>query len=208
MALVATPVEAFAPVRARPSTLSTRRDYRIDRARSRVTVETHSTSLLSYSARTQLLAARDFRGQVSLVTGMLETTVVDFTVRADSLTILDQMSEASRRDIDLAIHRSLDAARFPRIVFHSSNATADAVGPDIHDVAAAGTLDLHGVRRPLTVAAQVSLEGDILRIRGACTLRQTDHGLVPFTLGNGTINVADDVTLTFDLVAIAPQQRD
>jgi len=195
------------PARAEPGALSSRRDYRIDRARSRVTVETHTTSLLSFSTHGHLLAARDFRGQISLVPGVMETTVVDFNVRADSLTILDEMSEPSRRDIDQAIRSALDASRFPRIVFHSSKATASPVGPDIHDVTASGTLELHGVRRPLTLSAQVTLDGDTLRVRGACTLRQSDYGLIPFSLGQGTIKVEDDVTLTFDLVATAPPQR-
>jgi len=188
-------------------TLTSRRYYRIDRGRSRVTVETRTTTLLSYSAHIHLLAARDFRGQVSLVPGAMETTVVDFNVRADSLTILDQMSEPGRRDVDMAIRRALETGKFPRIVFHSSSATADPVGPDVYDVTASGALDLHGVRRPLTLAAQVSVDGDTLRIRGACTLRQTDYGLVPFSLGHGTITVADEATLTFDLVATAAPAR-
>jgi polyisoprenoid-binding protein YceI len=199
--LLAARGDLCAPVRAEQGTLSSRRDYRIDRGRSRVTVETHSTSLLSSSTHRHLLAARDFRGQVSLVPEAMDTTVVDFNVRADSLSILDDMSEPSRHDIDLAIRRTLEASRFPRIVFHSSKATAGPLGSDIHDVTATGTLELHGVRRPLTLSAQVGLDGDTLRIRGTCTLRQTDYGLVPFSLGQGTIKVEDDVTLTFDLVA-------
>jgi len=166
-----------------------------------VTIETHSSTLLSSSARSHLLRAGDFRGQVSLVPQMMETTVVDFTVRADSLTILDEMSEPSRRDIDLAVRKVLDSARYPRIVFRSTAASAKPIGPNLYEVAASGTLELHGVRRPLTVSAQVSVEQDLLRIRGRCTLRQTDYGLVPFSLGKGAINVADDVTLTFELVA-------
>src|SRR5205085_9396932 len=117
------------------------------------------------------------------------------------------MSEPSRRDIDLAIRRVLDATRHPRIAFQSSNAAAQGIGPNVYDVAASGTLELHGVRRPVTVSAQVSTEGDALRIRGACTLRQTDYGLVPFSLGKGSITVADEVTLTFALVAVAALVR-
>ena len=189
---------------AQAGTLSSRRSYRIDRDRSRVTVETHTGSLLSYSAHSHRLGARDFRGQVSLVPGAMETTVVDFIVRADSLTILDEMSEPSRRDVDLAIRRTLEARRHPQIVFHSRTAATELVGPDIHHVKVSGALELHGVRRPLDVSAQVFVEGDSLRIQGACTLRQTDYGLVPFSLGDGTITVADEVTLAFDLIATAP----
>lgn len=207
LSLVAFHAHRSPPARADAGTLSARRSYRIDPQRSRITVETQSTSLLSSSPHKHLLAARDFRGQASLVPGIMETTVVDFSVRADSLTILDDMSEPSRRDIDLAIRRTLEADRFPRIAFHSSTATADLVGPDAYAVAASGTLDLHGVRRALTVSGQVEVDGDTLRIRGACTLRQTDYGLVPFSMGKGAITVADDVTLTFELVAVAPAAR-
>jgi len=204
LSVAAIQADQSTPARAQAGTLAARRSYRIDHDRSRITVETRSTGLLSYSAHRHLLSAREFRGQVSLVPGMLETTVVDFSVRADSLTILDDMSEPSRRDIDLAIRRTLEADRFPRIVFHSSYARADLVGPDIYEVAASGTLDLHGVRRALTVSGQLAVDGGTVHIHGTCTLRQTDYGLVPFSTGKGTLNVADDVTLTFDLVATAP----
>ena len=208
LSMVGLPLHPPALARAEAGALSSRRHYRVDRARSRITIETRSSSLLTSATRVHLLAAREFQGQVSLIPGMMETTVVDFAARADSLTILDEMSEPSRRDIDLAIRRVLDATRYPHIAFHSSKASADPIGPDVYDVAASGMLDLHGVRRPLTVSAQVSTQGDVLRIRGACTLRQTDYGLVPFSLGKGAINVEDDVTLTFDLVATAAPGRE
>jgi len=201
LSLLVTQAPLWSRAGAEPTPAAARRLYRIDRGRSRVTIETHSSTLLSDSTRTHLLGARDFRGELSMVPDMLETTAVDFTVRADSLGILDQMSDPSRRDIDLAIRKVLDSARYPRIVFHSSAGSAKRIGPEVYDVAASGTLELHGVRRPLTVSAQVAVEHDALRIRGKCPVRQTDYGMVPFSLGKGAINVADEVTLTFDLVA-------
>jgi polyisoprenoid-binding protein YceI len=188
---------------AAPGTLAPRRYYRIEQDRSRVTIETRTRSLLSQAMRSHVLAARDFRGQVSLVPGAPETIVADFTVRADSLTITDEMSETSRRDVDRAIKKALEASRFPLIAFHASASRATAVRPDDYDVAASGTLDLHGVQRPLTVPAQVSSEGDALHIRGSITLRQTDYGLAPVSTGKEAMNVTDEVVLTFTLVATA-----
>lgn len=192
---------------AAPGTLAPRRYYRIESDRSRVTIETRTRSLLSQAMRSHLLAARDFKGQVSLVPGALDTIVADFTVRADSLTITDEMSETSRRDVDRAIKKALEASRYPLISFHASGSRATAVRPDQYNVAASGTLDLHGVQRPLTVSAQVSLDGDSLRIRGAVTLRQTDYGLAPLSTGREAMNVEDEVALTFTLVATAAPGR-
>jgi len=168
-----------------------------------MTVETHTTGLSSAFGHDHQLAVRDFTGQASFIPDALETTMVDLIVRADSLALLDRdVDEQNRRDLEQTIRRALETSKYPRIVFHGTGATADAVAPDVYDVEVHGDLNLHGVRRDVKIAGQALFEAADLHLKGGCKLRQTDYGIVPFTFAKGTVGVADEIALTFDLVLV------
>jgi polyisoprenoid-binding protein YceI len=187
---------------------SNRLHYRIDAAKSRLLVETHTTGLASMFGHDHEIAVRAFSGTVSLVAGAPETASVDLTVQADSLALLDKdVNDRDRRDVERMIRKALDTAKYKRISFRSTGVTTEMIGPDVYQVELAGELLLRGVRNQLTVPAQVVVERDTLRVTGTCKLRQTDYKIVPASFANGTVGVRDDVTLTFDLVADASPDR-
>ena len=87
----------------------------------------------------------------------------------------------------------LDAERFPWVdVAIERPATG---GP------LATTITLHGVTRRYQVPATVVADGGAVRATGSLTLRQTDFGLVPFSVLGGAMAVQDALELRFDIVA-------
>ena len=97
--------------------------------------------------------------------------------------------------------RVLDVQRYPKITFRSLSVTLVERTSTRIRVRLNGELTLHGVTRPLTVAADVQLTDDRLTADGQATLRQTDFGIQPVTAGAGTVKVRDQVDVSFKLVA-------
>jgi hypothetical protein len=54
-----------------------------------------------------------------------------------------------------------------------------------------GQLDLHGVARSQVVQVSVTEEGPELRIEGRASVRQSSHGITPYSQMMGTLQVGD-----------------
>lgn len=67
-----------------------------------------------------------------------------------------------------------------------------------------GELTLHGVTRPQVVQVGVEEQGDELRLVATATVRQTDHGIRPYSQLMGALQVADVVDVRADLVVPRP----
>lgn len=89
----------------------------------------------------------------------------------------------------------LDAQRHPSAIFTIQSAMPAPVSrpdaPPVYNLV--GVFNLHGVSRPLTVAAQVEDHPQHLVLRGSFVLRQTDHGIKPYAKLGGVISIADDL---------------
>src|SRR5262245_32167161 len=93
--------------------------------------------------------------------------------------------------------RFLDAARFPEIVFESQ--TVARAGEGILRVA--GSLRLHGHRRPVTTDVRVTrVDATAYRFTGELPVKQTDYGMKPESVA-GVVDVADEVVIRFDVTA-------
>lgn len=62
-------------------------------------------------------------------------------------------------------------------------------------------IELHGQRRQQWIALHVEAASDSVQARGALVLRQSDHGLTPFSVAGGLLAVQDELTIEFDLRA-------
>ena len=97
----------------------------------------------------------------------------------------------------------LDVSRFPSITFRSRSVTGKAVSAGVWEVQVTGDLDLHGVKRALTVPLRIELSEQGLTATGKTALRQTDFGMKPVSAGGGTVKVKNEIGLDFRIVARA-----
>lgn len=58
-----------------------------------------------------------------------------------------------------------------------------------------GTIQLHGVSRPLTIEAEAIAKSGVTRLSGKFTLQQTKFGMTPYTAALGAVGVADNLTV-------------
>jgi len=177
-------------------------DYKIDAKTSRLTVETETVGLASMFGHDHKFDARDFSGKITLAGAAPESAALELNVRGDKLALVEDVSDDTRREIAAALREAvLETARYPEIAFRSRSVVAQKKDDGSFDVKLTGDLDLHGVRRKVTVPARVTLTADGVRATGALELRQSDFKIKPYTFAKGTVKVRDVVALSFDLVA-------
>lgn len=112
---------------------------------------------------------------------------------------------SERRDRNM--HRDvLESDTYPEFVFLPERLAVLRQEEDEAEVELAGTVEIHGVRKPLTIPATVRREGDALRIRGAFTVPYVDWGLRDYS--NFVLRVAPTVDVQLDVVGrLQPERR-
>ncbi|MGH3970663.1 MAG: YceI family protein [Mycobacterium sp.] len=91
--------------------------------------------------------------------------------------------------------KALDAKRFPRIRF-----AADVVDRTDEGYRLTGALEVRGKAREHVIDLRTDDLGDSRRVTTESTVRQSDHGVKPYSLLIGSVQVADDVSVSFTAV--------
>jgi len=178
--------------------------YRVDASRSRFIAQAFAKGLLSAFGHNPRLAVRGFEGEVKFDSAAPDAASVWMKARADSLVVIDDMSEKDRREIERVTRDELlDTVRYPEIVFQSSIVAARRMAEGRYHARVAGDLSLRGVTRELAIDAMALMEGDELRAQGGFTLRLTDFNIRPVSVAGGLLKLKDEVQLSFDILARA-----
>ncbi|WP_406815550.1 YceI family protein [Mycobacterium sp. M23085] len=91
--------------------------------------------------------------------------------------------------------KSLSASRFPEIRY-----TAEVIDPVEDGYRLTGVLEIRGVSREHVIDVRTEDLGDSWRMSVESTIRQSDYGIKPYSLLMGSVQVADEVSLTFSAV--------
>ncbi len=176
--------------------------YRIDVPSSRLMVATETTGMSSMFGHDHKVEVGSYAGEITLIPGLPATAVLEVSVRADSLRAIEERDDGTAADIDVALREHvLETRKHPRITFKTRTVKATPRGEGTFDLSLVGALDLHGVRRDVTIPCKLAFEGETLRATGTLALRQRDFKIAPFSFAGGTVTVADRVTLSFTIVA-------
>lgn len=177
--------------------------YAIDAKASNFVVQAFATGLLSAFGHSPKIAIRDFAGEVqfSRENGMLQDVRLRVSIRADSLEVIDKISDKDRDEIQRQMFQNvLETDRFPVIVYECSQLTVNGTGVRLW-ATLNGQLTMHGVTQSLPVTARAVLNDDSLRASGEFTVRQSDFDISPVSAAAGTIKLKDELKLTFDIAA-------
>lgn len=161
----------------------------IDTQKSSITVRVYKTGLFSAFAHNHEIHAPIEQGSFDE-----QRRVVEFTVEAKQLQVLDPDASASDRiqvQANMVGPKVLDVEKYPEIKFHSTSVEPAGSGKWV----AHGELMLHGQTRPVTVDVQ----GDKGHYSGSATLKQTDFGITPITIAGGAVKVKDEVRVEFEI---------
>lgn len=125
----------------------------------------------------------------------------ELAVDVDSFAVLSGeggikgLSTAEKTQVRSNALKSLQAKRFPEIRY-----TADVIEQTGDGYRLTGTLEIRGASRDHVIDLRTEDLGDSWRMSGETTVRQTDYGVKPYSLLMGSVQVADEVSLTFTAV--------
>ncbi len=176
--------------------------YTIDTRASQFTVQAFASGLIAVVAHSPKIAIRDWKGDIRMTSTALDNASLKVQVNAASLEVLDELRDDDRREIHRVMNQDvLETARFPEIVYESSEMKAEKQREDLYRVNVSGTLTLHGVSSTQAFVSQVALGVDSARAYGEFTLRQTDYDIRIASIAGGTLKLQDELKFFFYLVA-------
>jgi polyisoprenoid-binding protein YceI len=177
--------------------------YIADAGQSKFTVQAFATGLLSGFGHNPIIAIRNFTGEVEFTPGSFANASVRLAIKTDALTVIDDVKEKDRQEIESMMHNTvLETARYPEIVFQSTNITVTRIIEGRYKSRVIGDLTMHGVTRTgLWIQAQVRVEGDSIRAQGDFTLKQTDYNIKLVSVAGGALKLKDELKFTFDILA-------
>ena len=188
------PVSLGAP----PATVT----YNLDPSQSKFMAHANRSGLLWFKGHSHHLAASDFSGQVELTPDTITPASLRLVVKAASLheTGAD-FTEPQKQIINKELKEIvLHPDQYPDITFQSTNVTAKGLGGGRYDVKINGNLTLHGVTRPVTIPATVTLNGSTLRAVGKFSIDRGDYKVKATSAFHGMVRVDDDIKFEFDIL--------
>jgi len=172
--------------------IASAQDVAIDLQRSTITIHVGKAGLLSVAGHDHTISAPISSGAIR------ESTPphVEFTIETAKMTVMpdpkvDGKTQAQiQKDME---EMTLETGKYPQITFRSSRVDKQAEG----QWKVEGDLALHGVTKSLVLTVKRAREAYTART----TLKQTDFGIKPISVGGGTIKVKDQVEIEFTIFA-------
>ncbi|MEO8816122.1 MAG: YceI family protein [Mycobacterium sp.] len=137
-----------------------------------------------------------------------EPTAVRLTVAVDSLRVvrgeggLMPLSAPEKTLVRSNALKCLHSDRYPNIRFQSGDIAAADDGYRL-----TGTLEICGRVHPHVLDVRVADLGDAQRICGDTVLRQSEYGVRPYSMLMGSMQVADDVTVSFSATRVGARNH-
>ena len=177
--------------------------YRVDAAASKFTVQAFAEGLLSAFGHDPVFGIREFQGEAEFVPGTFENASLKLTIKASSLTLVNDIKEKDRQEIERVMRDEvLEIAKYSEIVFESNNISLSRSGPDRYRARVIGDLTLHGVtQKNIWLNGEVSLTPDGLRAKGDFMLKQSDYKIKLVSVAGGTLKIKNEVKGSFDILA-------
>jgi len=176
--------------------------YNLDPSQSKFMAHANRSGLFWFKGHSHHLAASDFSGQVELTPDTITPASLHLVVKAASLhetgaDFTEPQKQIINKELkDIVLHPD----QYPDITFQSTNATAKGLGAGRYEVKLNGNLTLHGVTRPITIPATITLNGSTLRAVGEFSIDRDDYKVKATSAFHGMVRVDDDIKFEFDIL--------
>lgn len=177
--------------------------YDVDGGKSKVAIHVGKTGLLSFAGHEHVVNARDFAGEVVLNPDDLGGASLSLSFPTAKLQVADEGGDTAKVQEAMVGTDCLDVAKYAEISFKSTKVSGKKKGEGAYSIDLAGDLTLHGATKPLTFPVTVEVKGETLTARGELAFKQTLFGMTPVSAAGGAVKVADELKMTFEVVATA-----
>ncbi|NRR32032.1 YceI family protein [Oxalobacteraceae bacterium] len=171
----------------------------IDTQRSLIAITVRRAGPLARLGHDHVIASRHIDGYVDRAQGIAELTFPLNALTVDEAELRSaagMVTQPSADAIDGTRHnmlvRVLEAERYPQVAVRARRGAAGE-GLQVE-------LSLHGVTRTLNIPALIEERDGALTVSGTVALKQSDFGIVPFSVMGGAIAVQDLMELRFSIV--------
>jgi polyisoprenoid-binding protein YceI len=177
--------------------------YVIRPDRSRFMAQVKSGGLLWFLGHSHHLAIRDFKGEAQLTPGDILPASLSIDIRAESIEeTAANFTPEQKQIINTTMRKEvLDVGEYPDITFRSKDIKIERKGENQFQALVAGELALHGVVKPVTIPAMITVTGDTLEATGHFSVKRSDYGVKTHAIKWGTIRVRNKIRFTFNILA-------
>lgn len=177
--------------------------YSMIAAQSQLTLTLIQEGVLRKIHPTHHVGVKSFSGRIQLPADESKA-LAELDAEAKSFVNIDKdMKDFERSGFHKVLHEEvLASARFPTIKFRSVSITNVQKSGDQRSFTLNGDLTLRGVTRRVAFPVKVTINGNQLRATGEENIKQTDFGITPYSGGFGTIKIADQLKVSFVIVAV------
>lgn len=181
------------------------RVFTFDATNSEIAVTLTQEGMISRRYPTHKVLAKSFNGKVVLPkdeTGM----TVELEADPKQLTNVDAaMGDFERKEFHNVLRNQiLEADKFPTIKFASVSVGNVQRDGDKRSFTLIGDLTVHGTTKRVSFPVNATLSEKELRAIGEEKVKLTDFGLKPFEKGMGLIKIADELKVSFTVIAKTP----
>lgn len=179
------------------------RRFVVDAGASAVTVHVGRAGVFSFFGHEHAVVAAAFEGEVVADAEDVGRSRVSLAFRASELRVTgkgEPADDVPKVQAKMVGPEVLDVARYSSAVFRSVSVTGKATAGGSWELTLAGELTLHGQTRKVELPVHVQTAGDALTATGRLTLRQSDYGISPVSVG-GVVKVKDELGIDFRIVA-------
>jgi polyisoprenoid-binding protein YceI len=177
--------------------------YRIDSKQSKLTVEVGTGGLLGFAGHSHHIAVRQLAGEIQASPKSPESASVNIRIVSDSLEETGEFKEKDLNTINTDMKQNvLETSKYPEIAFKSNKVSAKPGAEGQYEVQIEGDLVLHGVTQKVVIPASVTLNEKSLHAIGHLELNRDDYKIETKSAGGGTVKVAKELKISFDIVAV------
>lgn len=177
--------------------------FNLDPSQSKFMAHANRSGLLWLKGHSHHLEASDFSGQVELTPDTIVPASLRLVVKAASLhetgaDFTDQQKQIINKELKEIV---LLPDQYPDITFQSTSVMArPPLGAGRYEVKINGNLTLHGVTRPITIPATITLNGSTLRAVGKFSIDRDDYKVKATSAAHGLVRVSGTINFEFDIV--------
>ena len=202
LAMLGIPRGSFGAAAPATKSQATTQSFRLDPSQSKFIAHAIRGGLLWFKGHDHLGAAREFSGEAQITVDQITPASLQLTVKADSMVeTSDAFTEPQKQIINKELREIvLEPAKYPEIIFKSTQVTGKALGNGQYDLKIRGDLTLHGVTRQIEIPTKVSLIGSNLRAVGEFSIDRGDFNVKATSAFHGLVRVRKTVKFRFDIV--------
>ena len=181
------------------------RVFTFDATASEIAVTLTQEGMIARRYPTHRVLAKSFNGKVELPNDETKMTV-ELEADPKLLTNVDAaMGDFERKEFHNVLRNQiLEADKFPVIKFTSVSVGNVQRDSDKRSFTLTGDLTVHGTTKRVSFPVNATLSDKELRASGDEKLKLTEFGLKPFEKGLGLIKIADELKVSFSIVAKTP----